>query len=253
VVKHHGEVIGINSAVNTQGQGIGFAIPSNMAQRVMAQLQAKGKVTRGYLGLVPANFDDNKRAALKVPKTVSGIFIDNVQEDTPADKAGLRGGDIITQIEGKSFTDPTQFRLYVADHNPGDKLQMKIWRDDKLRDFEIVLGDRGEYLAAANGTVKDREREKNWLGIDVVEAGSTRARGLRLNVEEGIVVLRVEAESPADGVLQRGDVVLEVDRKKVETLVDWNKLQEQLSDRTEPILFRIQRGANKTFVTITPK
>ncbi len=250
----HGEVVGINSAVNTQGQGIGFAIPSNLAQRVMAQLHAKGKVERGYLGLVPTAFDDEKRAAMKAPKSVTGIFLDNVQENTPADKAGLHSGDVITRIEGKTFTDPTQFRLFVADHFPGDKLKVDIWRDGDTKKYEIILGDRSEYIAASGkGTVKDRDNEKNWLGIEVTEAGSTRARQLRITADNGVVITRIEDDSPADNRLREGDVIIEVDRKKIENLADWRKVTGELKNQSEAILFRIQRGDTKTYVTVTPK
>jgi len=249
----HGQVVGINSAVNTQGQGIGFAIPSNMAQRVMAQLQTKGKVERGYLGLVPTEFGDDKRAALKAPKDIAGIFVDNVQENTPADKAGLHDGDVITNIEGKSFTDPVQFRLFVADHVPGDKLSVNVWRDGSKHDYEIVLGDRNEYIAQNGGSVNVRDNVKNWLGIEVTEAGSVRAKQLRVTAETGVVVMSVEQDSPADNVLQRGDVILEVDKTKIESLSDWRKVHDKLKDDTDAILFRIQRGENKTYVTITPK
>lgn len=248
-----GEVVGINSAVNTQGQGIGFAIPSNMAQKVIAQLQAKGKVQRGYMGLVPTQLDDEKRSALSAPPDLKGIFVDNVQENTPADKAGLRAGDIIVSVNGKTFNDPTQFRLWVADRSPGDKLSVEIWRDGKRRTIEVILGDRSEYLAESRGTIRSRETEKYWLGLDVASIGSNRARRFQTNVDYGVVVVGIEEDSPAENVLRVGDVILEVNKRRIESIDDWNEIKREFANRTEPILFRIQRGEQKTFVTVKPK
>ncbi|MCX7834912.1 MAG: Do family serine endopeptidase [bacterium] len=248
-----GEVIGINSAVNTQGQGIGFAIPSNMAQKVIAQLQTKGKVQRGYMGLVPAQLDDAKRAALSAPSDLKGIFVDNVQENTPADKAGLRAGDIIMSVNGKTFTDPTQFRLWIADHSPGETLEVKVWRDGKVREYEITLGDRSTYLAESRGAIRSKSIEKNWLGIEVASLESNRARRFQIDADYGVVVVNIEEDSPADNVLNIGDVILEVNKRRIETIDDWNEVRQEFADRADPILFRIQRGSQKTFVTVTPK
>ena len=249
LVNIRGQVVGVNTAVNTQGQGIGFAIPANLAKHIMEQLRSAGQVTRGYLGLVPRDLDDATREALKLERDEKGVFVDQVEDGTPADKGGLKAGDVITRVNGNAVSDPTQFRFMIAECKPGSTVTLTVLRDGDARDMKFALGDRKDYASATQQGVEPNE---SWLGLQVNSLSSPQARQWNLEATEGVVIVDMNFESPAEGKLQPGDVIVEINRRPVRNLSDYRKMTSELADTKEAILFRIIRDGRKTYEAVKP-
>ncbi|HEX7342631.1 MAG TPA: Do family serine endopeptidase, partial [bacterium] len=249
LVNIRGQVIGVNTAVNTQGQGIGFAIPANLAKHIVEQLRSSGQVTRGYLGLVPRDLDDATREALKIERDVKGVFVDQVEDGTPADKGGLKAGDVITQVNGSSVSEATQFRFMIAEAKPGANVTLTVLRDGRTRDMKFELGDRKEF---ASTNPQSAEPEMSWLGLQVSSLSSPQARQWQIDAAEGAVVVDIDFDSPAEGKLQPGDVIIEINRRPIRNLSDYRKIASELADTKEAILFRIIRDGRKTYEAVKP-
>jgi serine protease Do len=245
-----GQVIGVNTAINVQGQGIGFAIPINLAKDVIEQLRTSGEVTRGYLGMVPRELDDATREALKLDRDVKGVFVDLVEEKTPAAKGGLEAGDVITKIDGEPVDNPTQFRFIVAAHKPGSKLTLEIIRNGKTRELTFTLGNRKDYIQTAEN--QKPQKVEDWLGIHVEPVSSPQAERWNVEADEGVLVTEIQFNSPAEGKIQPGDVIVEINRRPVKDMEDYRKITSDLGDTKDAILFRLVRGGRKTYEAVKP-
>lgn len=247
----HGEVIGVNTAINPSGQGIGFAIPVNMAMNVVNQLRDKGTVSRGYLGMLPRELTPDLRSAVSVPEGTSGVFVERVDKGTPADEGGLKAGDVVTELDGKKITDVTQFRMLVADHKPGSRVNVRILRDGKSEDLSFTLGDRSK-LASLLGREESAPEKESWMGIQVEPVTEEIARALELDGAYGVIITEVNPDGPAARKLQERDVIIEVDRKTVDNIADFKQVANRLKDSKKAVLFRIVRNGQKTFEAIEP-
>ncbi len=211
-----GKVIGINTAIIAGGQGIGFAIPINMAKSIISQLRDTGKVTRGYLGIrfQPLTADLAKSFGMNSDK---GALIANVEKDTPADRAGLKAGDVITEYDGKTINESSELPRLVATTPIDKKVSVVIFRDGKKQELSVVVGKlKGD--DAASATTGDNESEK--LGITVQQMTSELAS--RLGIKEsknGLVITEVKHGTPADeaGIVP-GSIVIEINGRRPETL-----------------------------------
>jgi serine protease Do len=210
-----GKVIGINTAIIAGGQGIGFAIPINMAKGIISQLRDTGKVTRGYLGIrfQPLTADLAKSFGMKSDK---GALIANVEKDTPADKAGLQAGDVIIEYDGKTITDSNELPRLVAVTPIDKKVQVVVFRDGKKQEFTVIIGVlKGEGSAAATGGEDESEK----LGITVQSL--TKELAARLGIKEsknGLVITVVKPGSSAEeaGVVP-GSILLEINGHRPES------------------------------------
>ena len=250
-----GEVIGMNTAINPSGQGIGFAIPMNLATKVVEQLKTSGKVSRGYLGMMPRELTPELREAVGVDKETQGIFVERVDTDTPAEKGGLVAGDIVTEVDGKAVQDVTQFRMGIADHAPNSKITMKVIRDDKEKLLSFTLADRADY-ASRLGIQTPGEPEKEeaaWLGIRVEELTPSKAQALKLEDTKGVVISEVDPDGPTHNKLRVGDVIVKIDRMEIKNLSDYREVVKKLEGRKEAILFRLIRNGVKTFEAVEPE
>ncbi len=195
LVNIRGEVIGMNTAINPAGQGIGFAIPINMVRKVAEELIDKGRVVRGYLGIQPQALTPELAEGLEIPNA-KGILIGRVVEGTPAEKSGLKRGDVVTKLNGNSVTDVNEFRMRVADFPVGDPIKLEILREGKKQNVEVVLEERPsqEQLAATEEGVSTP-----WAGLRVGDLRDERARRFVEDPQEtGVIVVDVEPGSPAD-------------------------------------------------------
>jgi serine protease Do len=211
-----GKVIGINTAIIAGGQGIGFAIPINLAKGIIAQLRDSGKVTRGYLGVrfQPLTADLAKSFGLESEK---GALIAHVEKDTPAEKAGLKAGDVILEYDGKPVNEGNELPRYVADTPIDKKVKVVVFRDGKKQEVFVVVGKlKGDDSAVAASSGNENEK----LGITVQDL--TVELAARLNIKDskgGLVISEVKAGSPAEeaGTLP-GSLIVEINGQRPDSL-----------------------------------
>ena len=242
-----GEVVGINTAIVAEGQGIGFAIPVNMAKEIASQLQDKGHVTRGWLGVNIQEVTPElaKSFGLKESK---GALVSQVVPNSPAEKAGIEQGDIILEFDGKEVSDSKELPRIVASTPVGQSVMVKISRNGKMTDRQVKLGEMEEKAEVAKAPSTHKR-----LGIMVQNLTPEISQGLGLKKEMGVVVTQVEPGSPAsDAGIQTGDVIREVDRKPVKDVEDFVQKVEKAKDQDTVLLF-VQRGQNNLFAAVTPK
>lgn len=251
LVNLKGEAIGINTAINPSGQGIGFAIPINMARNIMSQLIESGKVTYGYMGIGLQGLDRD----LAVGRGLDvdhGILVTQVLGDTPAKRAGIRQGDVIVEFNGNQVRDENKFRLMVANTPVGRKVPLVVVRDGGSIELDIEIGRRPDPEELASATPSG---QRAWLGLSVDDATKNEYRR-RYNmdrVQKGVIVIGVDAGSPADEAgIREGDVITEVYTQEVTNLEDYVAVAEKLKDRTAPIAFLVKRGRSTTYVTVSP-
>ena len=247
LVNMRGEIVGINTAIVRGGSGIGFAIPSNMAKRVASELRTTGKVTRGWLGVSLQPLTSDLATSFGV-KDAKGALVADVSPDSPAARAGLKSGDVITDFNGKKVDDPAALARAVALAKPGDTSRVGVWRDRQEKTIELKLGempaDRGT-AAASSG-----DGETGRLGVTVQPVTPEIARQLDLKDANGVVVTRVEPDGAAsEAGLQRGDVIVEIDRKAVKSVEDFEKLANAGGKR---VLMRVYRGGTALFIALSP-
>ena len=249
LVNMSGEVIGINSAIlsRTGGNvGIGFAIPINMAKRIYTELAAKGKVTRGWLGvsIQPLTPELAKSFGLKEP---SGVLISDVMQASPAAAAGIASGDIIIEFDRKKVESPQELQKAVAAAPPGRAVPLKVWRDKAEKTLEIKIGETPDDTVALKSTNKG----KGLLGLDVRPITPELARQLNLRTSEGVIVFAVEEESAAaEAGVQRGDVIREVNRQRVRSVQDFEKATKDVKDG-DRVTVLLQRGPQSLYVAFT--
>jgi serine protease Do len=182
---------------------------------------------------------------------MNGVFVDEVQKDTPAEKGGLKAGDVILELNGELMDNVDHFRFKVAENSPGSKVSMTIWRDGKRKSLNFTLGDRQEFLAAGSkGTVE--QGEESWLGINVEDLSSTKAREWGIKATEGVLVVNLSNSSPAGDALQVRDVIIRIGKTDIHDLSDYRKVANDLKDSKDAILFRIRRGDRTSFVAVDP-
>jgi len=247
LINMKGEVVGINTAIIASGQGIGFAIPINMAKEITPQLQEKGRVTRGWLGVSIQEVTPElaKSFGLKEKK---GALVAQVVSGSPAEKAGIEQGDIIVEFDGKEVSDSKDLPRIVASTPVGKAVTVKLSRDGKILDRQVKVGEMEEKVEVAKRLTSHKP-----LGITVQNLTPEIAKGLGLKKDTGVVVTRVEPGSPAANAgVQAGDVIREVDRKPVKDVDDFVQKIEKAKDKENILLF-LQRGQNNLFAAVTPK
>lgn len=241
-----GKVIGINTAIVAQGQGIGFAIPINMAKAMLPDLKSKGKVTRGWLGVSVQDVTEDIAKSFNV-KERSGALITDVFQGDPADKAGLRPGDIIIEVNGKKIKDSHELLLTIATFHVGEKITVKFLREGRERTVEIIVAERKEQPEVATS----RRGIENF-GMTVQNITPEIARYLGLSSRAGVIVVEVAEGSPADEVgIQPQDIILQVNKVKITSLKDYYREMAKRSPK-QGVLLLIKRGKSTFFVTLRP-
>lgn len=239
-----GRVIGINTAINAAGQGIGFAIPINMAKDLLPQLREKGSVTRGWLGVqiqrvTPALAES---FGLEQPR---GALISQVFDGSPAREAEMKRGDVIIEFDGGRIDDYDDLPRRVAATPPGTRVDVVVLRDGKRKTLKTVL----EKMDSEDEPIQPTEPSGSDWGFEGEALSQSVARELGLPDDlEGVVIRAVAADGPArEAGLRRGDVILEVDRQPVGST---RKLDEALRDAGDKAILLIQRGEATLYVPI---
>lgn len=249
LVNTNGEVVGINTAIfSTSGgyMGVGFAIPSDMAKTVMDSIIKHGKVVRGWLGVSIQDLTPDIAKSLGI-KQQTGALVADVVKDSPAEKAGLKRGDVIVTFNGKPVEDSTSLRNMVSAAAPGKSVEFKLLREGKELSVTATLAEFKERKA-----VKKVEYNNVLKGITVQElTASLRDQiGVPENMN-GVVITDVGADSPAQGILQAGDVVLEVNRHDIKNISDYDQLVSKIGEK-DSVLLLIYREGGTIYITIRP-
>ena len=249
-----GTVVGVNVAIyspNGGNVGIGFAIPAATAKATVAQLIDNGEVTRGYLGINLAPVSEDIAAALDLEDT-DGVLVDNVNDGTPADKAGVRNGDVITKIDNRLVRGPNDLSRRIANYPPGRKIKVEVVRDGRTQTLNVTLGERPSEveLAQSEPVFEDESSTLEELGVRV--SSLTDSLRSRYRIEEevrGVVATAVKPGSPAERAgLQPGVVILEFDRKPVTSPGDLeNKIKNARESKKDAAFIRFQSGSVKRY------
>jgi len=240
-----GKVIGINTAIVARGQGIGFAIPINMANAILPDLKARGKVTRGWMGVSVQDISEDIAKSMKL-KDRSGALIADVFKGDPADKAGLKAGDVVVEISGKKVKDAHDLLIMIAGFQVGETVQIKILRDGQERKLTIKIAERRDEAES----VADLENGEAF-GMVVQEITQEIARRLGISQKEGVVVVEVQEGSVAEAVgLQPQDIILQVNKTKVGTLKGYVREMQKVMGKGG-ILLLVKRGKSTFFVPLS--
>lgn len=242
LINMNGEVAGINTAIIASGQGIGFAVPVNVVKKLIPQLK-KGEVVRGWLGVLVQNLTPDMAKFFRL-SSVSGAVVSQVVKDSPADKAGIKEGDVIVEYNGKRVNSATDLPYMVAFTRPGETVNIEVIRDGKEIIKHVTVGKKLKEIAIQKG-------EENRLGIEVANITPYMRKEYNLKTNNGVVITNIKENSIAHlSGLRKGDVILEVNRKKVKDIADFNKKIKKVLDK-KIILFLINRQGNQIYLSIS--
>jgi serine protease Do len=256
LVDFQGRLVGINTAIFSRSggnQGIGFAVPSNLARGVMESLLKTGKVQRGFLGVGLQPLTDDLVKAFKL-KSDEGVLISEVQPKSPAEKAGIQTGDVVVAIDNKPVKSTRELQLTVGAMAPGAKVQLKVLRDGKEQNVTIDLGERPNKNIAANDKPAANADPDVLDGVTVADIDPENRK--EYNIPEsvkGVVITQIDPDSlSAAAGLQKGDVVLEINREKVTSAKQAVDASEKLK-KEHKVLLRVQSRNATRYVVVEKK
>jgi len=243
----HGEVIGINTAIINFAQGIGFAIPSNMAKQVFQQLRTHGKVVRGWLGVGIQPVTAELAAKFGVLEN-EGVLVNEVFDNDPAARGGIKPGDIITKVDGKVVDTPSALSRLIAVLEPGATATIEVVRDGRRMALTISLSERRENPIVASLPSPSRTEMK--LGIDVQDLTAELADKFKLKDTKGVLIAKIDQGSLAysEG-LREGDLIKEVNRGEVASVSEFTAAVKHVR-RGETILLRVLRETRAFYVVL---
>lgn len=244
-----GKVIGINTAIIPSGEGLGFAIPSDEAAVIIEQLKTGKKIQRGWIGVSIRGLSENDAKALGLEKP-RGALVASVFPGDPADKAGVKQGDVIIAVNGKDVADNSELLRRIAGLKPGDKARLTIWRGGKTLRRTVVLGERGDKAVARKET-PGQPQLATILGMSVRPvANEQEAKALGLDTVTGLVVVDIKQDSiaAAEGIRQ-GDVILQANQKDVNTTRELQAHVDKSKSRGA-VMFLVKRQGQNIFVAL---
>lgn len=251
LVNVRGEVWGINSAVNPTGQGLGFAIPINMAREVAVELIRTGTVRRGFLGIFPETLTTEYKQAHGVDPGLAGILVATVQSDSPAERGGLVPGDVITEFNRMAVRDVPEFRKLVADAGVGTQVDLRVSRDGSLVSLSVTLELRPDTPEPPDAWEPPSAEE--WLGFQAEDIGAEHVQRYHLERAAGVVLTRIDLGQGADRAgLRVGDVILRAGDRDVSTV---EALREALRERAREdgsITLELERGEARLVAELHP-
>lgn len=254
LVNINGELIGINTAIFSRSggyQGIGFAVPSNMARLVMEQLIKQGKIVRGWLGVMIQEVTPEiaQKFGLREPK---GALVSDITKGSPAEKAGIMRGDIIIEYDGKEVSTVSSLRNSVAKTKVGSQVKIRILRNGREFNLNVTVAELPKEIATITEEPEGSIQRNAFSGITVYDLTKEIALQLGLNSgEKGVVVVKVEPGSPADeSGLKKGDVIQEIDRSKINNMDDFRRITSLIGSKEDTILLYINRGGKRLYITL---
>jgi serine protease Do len=237
-----GEVVGINTAIFTRtggSIGIGFAIPINMAKSVMRQLKEKGKVVRGWVGVTIQVVTPKLKEKFGL-ESEQGALVAEIAKDSPADKGGLKRGDVIISFAGKKVKEMNALPPLVADTPVGKEVEVIVIRKGREKRLTVTVGELEEETRMATTTTPEIEDS---FGLSVQELTPELAESLSLKGEKGVVVTNVKRGSPAhEAGLQRGNLIQEIESQRVESMDDYNRMMRESSSNKQILMVIKHRG-----------
>jgi serine protease Do len=251
LVNTKGELVGINTAIFSQTggyQGVGFAVPVSMAKPVYESLVKTGKVIRGYLGVSIQDMTPAlaKSFGLKEPK---GALVSDVTEDSPADKAGLKQGDVIVAYQGQAIAEPASLQKAVMSTPVGTKVALTVLREGREKELTVTISEQPDTMKLARAGDADGEHALAGIEVQGLDRQTAHELGLGSKVQ-GVVVVGVEPDSPADHAgLRQGDVIQEINRKPIKSVRDFERAASSMQ-KSESILLRINRRGSSLFLSV---
>ena len=247
-----GQLIGINAAIASGGgranAGIGFAIPSIMVKKVMNDLINKGYVVRSFLGIYMQDINEDLYEALNL-QTRNGAIVSDIVDDSPASKSGLVEGDVIVSFEGKEISNGSELKNLVSSTDPGSRVKLGIYRDNKKKNIFVTLEEREDIVATTTNVNYE-------FGLLLENPSEDLINKYKLNEKnplniQGVIVTGVEDNSPAEEAgLQEGDIITRVGRKKIYSTKDFLSEMSKFDDESK-VLFLVKRGSSSRFITLT--
>ena len=250
LVNEQGQLIGINTAIITHGsegnQGIGFAIPSNLARNVMEQIVSKGKVTRAYLGIVPQDVTSPVAKAFGRSE-LSGALVGDVSAGSPAQKADIERGDIILEVNGRPIADSNELRMVISMMRPDSSAKLKIVRGGTERAVTVNLGELPTTQAALEPGHDGSSDVLSGVSVQNLDPESRKELEIPAGTQ-GVVVTDVQASSAAaEAGLRRGDVIQEVNRKPVKNTSDF---EQSLANSKDETLLLVNRNGSTLYLAV---
>jgi serine protease Do len=255
LVNVRGEIVGINTAILSTGQGpggeggsvgVGFAIPASIVKHVIESLIKTGKVTRGYLGLTLGDLNPALAREFKVPD-VSGVLVNEVEPGTPAEKAGLKQGDVIRTYNGQIVDNRARLQSMVASTNPGSEVTLGILREGQPLTLKVTLGEQPASMATPGGG--PAEGTLRGISVQNLTPSIRDQLGLPTNTR-GVVIADLDPNCPAaQAGLQPGDVIQSINRTPMNSVAEFNRLAAQAQG---DVLLRVNRQGNAAFVAVSP-
>ena len=239
-----GKVIGINTAIIAEGDGIGFAIPINMVQSVLDDLKNNGKIRRGWLGLMIQKVTPELAKSFGLEKR-EGALVAEVEEDSPADKAGIERGDIIIKFNNKQIREYSDLSRYAGLTKPGTKVDLELIRDGKTKKIKVKLGEFSK-----DGKSSGSFGEDKYFGMTLQNITPELAKHFNTSQTKGVLVTDVENESNAsEAGIKRGDVIIEADKQEIENISSFRKIIKSAKKKST-ILLLINREDHILFVAV---
>ena len=255
LINTNGDLVGINTAILSSGggnQGIGFAIPINLARNVMDQIIRNGKVVRGWLGISIQNVTPAIAKAFDVSQA-RGALISDVDPKGPSAHSGLKQGDVIVGLNGKPISGPNELRLQIAETSPGSVAHLQVVSNSKTHEIDVKLGELPESEASSGGA-KQSSATGPMAGVEVEALTADTAQQLHLPADtKGVVIDSVSSGSAAaEAGLQRGDVIQEVNRIPVTSIEQYEQALKQAGDKQSVVLL-VDRAGSRIFVVVEPQ
>jgi serine protease Do len=257
-----GQLLGINTAIfsrNGGNQGVGFAIPANLARDVMQSLREKGRVVRGYIGASVQPLTPELAEAMKLKGEPTGALVGEVALNTPSQKAGIKTGDVITAVNGKKINDARELRLMIGSMAPGTKVQVEVNREGQKKMFDVELAEMPASAAEQGAEASPEESaqpEKTTVfgGVAVADITDDIRSALNLPKDvQGAVIAEIDTDSPAAKAgLHEGDVIQEVNKQPVKNARDLVAVSKKLKPN-EKILIRVYSQGRSGYVALEPK